>query len=359
MMKNRKVIFWLLALFVVVLLLGGFTWRHLHTPRLPVTETILSERVTPVDYQLWNLALGGTGTVYGSRARELYRVVNKGEAIEKLHTFDDPISGIFERKDGLMLVATDAGRWDMAKPCRIFLSKDGGQHFRHVKTLEKAVALWWSFSADSEGRLFMGEYGPQKKGMSKNVWRSSDDGESWEVIFTAEDIDKVHIHRVAVDPHTQDVWLTIGDGSNRQMWRSTDHGDNWTQIGRYQATAVAFTEDAIYWGRDSSKAPGVLRYDRQSGKFKQVLHARLEGNYGGSIYDMALGADQALYLPMMKYADQDHIAALWRLEIGENGESAPILWLKSEPGKGMAQETIAGPDADGFLYFTGYKIVTR
>ncbi len=344
------------SLFVVItgcLIVSDWENRE---PMLPVERQILDSDVQEVTYKLWNLTLGGSNRVYGSRGHTLYRIDRNGEQATPIFHFDQSISGIHERQNGLLLVATDGGRWDSSKPCRIYISNDGGKHFHQTHILPHSVALWWSISSDQSGNIYLGEYGPQQQGMSKQVWRSSDDGESWLVVFTAEDKDKVHIHRVAVDPFTQNVWLTIGDGDNRQMWRSKDQGRHWSRGKKDQATAVAFSANSIFWGKDEKGAPGILHFDRETQQFSTIFNPQSYGNYGGSIYDMAIAEDGNLYVPFMKYADQDHIASLWR---GKDDQWQPILLLKSQRGQGSAVETIAGPDRDGWIYITGYKIDTN
>ncbi len=322
-------------------------------PTLPIADTILDERVYSTSFKLWKLSLGTDGTVYGARAHELYRVIDNGNQIEPLYQFDDPITGIHQTASGLLIVATDKGRWSSTTPSRIYRSRDGGSQFEWVKTIESGTVLHWSISSDAEDRIFLGEYGPQQVGMSKTVWRSSDQGDSWQVVFSAPNRDKVHIHRVAVDPYTEDVWVTVGDGKNRVMQRSQDHGDSWQQMARDQSLGVVFLPDAIYWGRDEKGNPGVTRFDRRTQKFGNALQLDERGNFGGSIYTMTSDSSGAIYAATMKYADQDHVASVWR---GLADQWQPLMYLGSEADVGTAMETLAGPDKEGWIYLTGYKI---
>lgn len=349
-MKRRL---WLLVgvAIVVALWQGNRLWIQ-SRPSLPVATAILSPDVQASNFRLGNLTLGGRGQVYGSRGPELFRVEDNGQRANKLFVFEHKISAIHERADGLLIVATDDGRWEPEKLCRVYRSLDGGQHFEQIKVIQGGTVLWWSLDSDKKGRLYLAEYGPQKQGMSKTLWRSDNDGDEWKIIYQAPDKNKVHLHRVAVDPYMDALWLTIGDGKNRSMLRSTDHGETWQQIDRLQSTAVAFAEDAIYWGQDKKAKPGVLRYDRDTQRFKSYFDPRDYGNYGGSIYDLARLPSGDLIVPFMKYADQSHVSSVWRLS--EAGAEI-ILQLASEEGKGVAIETIAGPDNDGWVYWKGYQ----
>ncbi len=356
--RRRWQLFCLIALaFVAWWLAAMFNaqQRLRSQPPLPTATTFLSDQVTAMPRKLWNLSLGSDGFVYGSRGPELLRIVPGGEEVESLHVFEQAISAIHQSTFGLLMVATDSDRWDNNRLCRIYRMDEGGG-FKLIKTIERGVALPWSISSDSAGRIFVGEYGPQQQGSAKTVWRSDDGGDSWAVSYQALDQDKTHIHRVAVDPYTDDVWVTVGDGKNRAMLRSQDHGETWQQLRDDQSTGVAFTEDAIYWGRDEKGDAGITQYDRASGRFSNVLKLVKLGNFGGSIYSMTSSDDGTVYAATMKYAEQEHVASLWA---GRNQQWQPLAFIDSEAGRGTGLETVAGPDKEGWIYITGFKIKTR
>ena len=350
---KRKILLLVVGVAIVAGLWQAYRLWLQSKPALPVTTAVLSKDVLLSGFRLGNLTLGKRGDVYGTRGRDLFRVVDNGRRAEQLFTFKHRISAIHERADGLLIVSTDDGRWEPEEPCLIYRSKNGGRSFEKIKTIEGGTVLWWSLDSDKNGRLYLAEYGPQQQGMSKTLWRSDNDGDDWKIIYQAPDKDKVHLHRIAVDPYTDALWLTVGDGKNRNMLRSEDHGESWQQIDRLQSTSVVFAEDAIYWGRDKKGKPGVLRYDRATQRFTEYFNPREYGNYGGSIYDLARLPSGELIVPFMKYADQPHISSVWR--VAEDGAEL-LLQLASEEGKGVAIETIAGPDNDGWVYWTGYQL---
>lgn len=345
---------WILLLLVVSL--GAFTiFINSRIPPdqiLPVKNKFYSPSIIKSTFWLKNLTLGAQGYVLGSRGKWLYQINQDGQQAERLYEFEQKITAIYQRKDGLLIVATNNNYWDEIKPSFVFRSKDQGQSFEQVKKIEHGTPLKWSISADKAGRIYLAEYGPQKKDMSKTLWRSDDDAESWQIIYQAENKDNTHLHRVAVDPYTDYVWLTVGDGKNRQMLKSEDHGDSWQKLQSLQSTSVVFTKEAIYWGKDKKSKPGVIRYDRASKKFKTIFKPQQHGNYGGSIYDMlGLNSDD-LIVPFKKYPDQDHIASVWHLS---EGEWSIFMQLASNNNKGAGFSSIAGPDKDGWIYVSGYQ----
>jgi hypothetical protein len=255
---------------------------------------------------------------------------------------------------GRIVIAVDNGPWDPKLPCTIYLLDAGGGPPRAIKQLDTATALWWSMASDADGALYIGEYGPRQAGMARHVWKTTDHGDSWSIVFSAPERDGVHIHRVAVDPYTQDVWVTVGDGKeNRGIYRSQDVGASFEHMLDSQATAIAFTPDAVYWGEDHRKRGRITRLDRDNGHLEEVLRASRHGPYGGSVYDMTVAGDQTLYAPTMKYPLQGHTATLWR---GRGNDWVLIAELPIGLNGAVGVETIAGPDRDGWIYMTGYKL---
>ncbi|MFT5115738.1 MAG: photosystem II stability/assembly factor-like uncharacterized protein [Parasphingorhabdus sp.] len=321
---------------------------------LPVETKILDDRVMPVDYKLGIFSLNpATKTVYGARGVELYRINENGDQITLVNRFSDKINAIHFASSGLY-VATDNNHWEAEKPCRIYRSVDGGQSFKQIWTMQDSSVLWWSITSNSKGDVFLGEYGPRDIGISKRVWRSTNEGETWQVVFQADNNDRLHIHRVIVDPFTDDIWITVGDGSkNRGAFVSRDGADSWQRLLDTQATSIIFTSNAVYFGEDHRKYGRVSRYDRDSGQYEEVFQAADFGNYGGSVYDLGLGDGGNVYVPTMKYDNQDHIASLWT---GRGDKWKLLLRLESHAGKATGLSTIAGPDSSGLMYVTGYKI---
>jgi hypothetical protein len=321
--------------------------------RLPVEARMESSGVEALDVDLSIYANGLDGYVFAAQGKTLVRLMDGGHRLEPLYRFEDPITGIHTTPSGLVLVSTDKDHWDPATRCRVFISRDRTRSFELSKEIHGGCALWWSFASNADGALYLGEYGPRMDGMSKTVWRSQDGGRSWQPIFHAPLNDTAHVHRVAVDPYTGDVWVTVGDGTlNRGTFRSVDGGDTWKRVRDSQATGVAFCEQGIYWGEDSKKGE-ITFTNRSNGETHGVLKVSDRGSYGGSVYDLAINHKGRVYVPFMKYPEQNHIATLWS---GIGTEWKLLLRLASRPGEGVNVPTIAGPDRYGWLYCGAYRI---
>lgn len=310
-----------------------------------------------VEYRLRNLTADQSGRIFGSQGKGLYRIGDEGDRVVPVARFDDIVQGVHATMTGQLVVSVDRDPVDPTSPCTIYLIDPESGSSRVIKRIESASALWWSIASDANGAIYIGEYGPTIAGVSRNVWKSSDEGHSWDVVFQAPSREGVHIHRVAVDPFTQDLWITVGDGrDNRGIFRSRDGGRAFKRELDSQATAVAFTEDAIYWGEDHRKSGRITRLDRASGEAREVLRAAHAGPYGGSIYDMTVAADGTVYAPTMKYPLQGHTATLWR---GRNEAWDLVAELPVGFRGAVNGETIAGPDRNGWIFMTGYKVRHR
>lgn len=307
----------------------------------------------PMSPTLEIFAVDSQGNAWGAQSRSLYRMGEGGRNAEKVRDFTDPVQGIHFTNNGTLFVSTDADRWNSQKPCRLYRSTDGGRSFVLIRTLRESCALWWSMAHDSRDNFYVGEYGPRGPGQSKRVWKTADYGRSWKLVFQAPDHSGLHIHRVAVDPYTDDVWVTHGDGAFQGMYHSQDQGVTWVKVREAQPTAVAFTRNAIYWGEDTSEGR-VTCYDRLTQLFTTVLDASLLGPYGGSVYDMAVSRQGMIYLPMVKYIEQSHKPTLW---MGDGKTWKLIVAIEGKEGKAGGFLQISPPDKQGYLYASGNRIV--
>ena len=329
--------------------------------KLNAPERILGAEIYKTEFDLRNLTMGLDRRVIGSKGKKLYRVADNGSNLELLYDFAHPITGIHVTPELDVVISTDTDIRDPASPCSIYISKQGEMEFSLVKQIAGACALSWSFTSDRFSTLYMGEYGPKKPGIAKKVWRTTDKGKTWRIIFSEKDIvaretQKTHIHRVAIDPFTNYLWVTVGDGVyNRGIYLSKDGGESWKRQFKSQATGVAFTKNSIFWGEDD-RLGVISEFNRKTGRNRVVLNASENGNFGGSVYSLLMGARGTLYAAMMKYPDQSHIASLWSMK---NGNWNRLIEYSSVDGVGVSVDSIAGPDSNGWIYVPGFKFLDR
>lgn len=311
-----------------------------------------ADRVVKTAFTLSPLAMSPDKTIFGVMGNRLYQISSDDELIEQ-YRFDVPVVGLHIIDNKTILVSTDKGHFDTSNPCTIHLSQDAGNSFKKIFTLPQAAALSWSLASNHDGDLFVAEYGNKDKGVAHRLWQSKDMGENWQVIFETPDKEGNHLHRIAVNPLNNDLWLSVGDGKRqRGIFHSQDDGDTWKKIADSQATAVAFSENQIFWGEDKADRGQVSTMEGEKHKLKRLFRVNKLGNFSGSIYQM-LNVEGSLYVPFMQYGDQTHNASIWQYQ----GDIWQPLIIHKNNKLGVNNSSIAGPDKNGWIYVsTGHKI---
>ena len=352
-MKNKYITILLIVIIcaVVIVLVNFFYFDNSTDQFVEIKTQYTTINPMPNKLYLTNFALDNNGNTYASKGNRLYKVEDKAKTIIMVNQFSNIINAVHIMNNDFILVATDDDWWDPQKPCRIYISQNNGSSFNIIKIMEKQSALWWSISSDKKGNIYIGEYGPKDEKTPKNLWKSKDYGETWKVIFETPKRKGHHIHRVAVDPLTDNLWVTYGDDL-KGIYMSQNGGDNWNKIHKSQPTSIAFTSEAIYFGGDNEY--GIIRrYDRKSKKIEKVLNASELGPYGGSIYDMGVGRNGLIYAPLLKYEGQDHYATLW---VGKDNIWRLIMIVESKRGKCSGMSSISDIDKYGIIYTQGFII---
>ena len=153
----------------------------------------------------------------------------------------------------------------------------------------KVVNIWTGFQGNkpghqgacvtSDGTIFFTEYllNP-KRDHEIRLWRSKDDGMSWQIAKVFEPGDIRHLHFVKWDEYAQCLWMGTGDygenGAENRLYQSVDNGDSWRLVGQYsqdwRAIGVCFTENYLYWGTDAGSCPDTVHFVRMNRQTEQL-----------------------------------------------------------------------------------------
>lgn len=341
-----------LVLFLLLFLLQGCEQQKMYETAQYSPPYLQSNRVAETKFSLSPLSMSADKTIFGAMGNTLYQITDNDKLIER-HRFNAPVVGLHIVDNKTILISTDKGHFDTSNPCTIYLSLDAGNSFKKILTLPHAAALSWSLSSNQQGDIFVAEYGDKDKGVAHRLWRSNDLGESWQVIFETPDEKGNHLHRIAVNPFNNDLWLSVGDGKHqRGIFCSQDNGKNWQYMADSQATGIAFSGNKIFLGEDKADRGQVSVMLNDKHKLKQLLKVNKLGNFSGSIYQL-LSVDGSLYVPFMQYGDQLHNASVWQYQ---DDTWQPLIIHKNNK-LGINNSSIAGPDKNGWIYLsTGHKI---
>lgn len=124
------------------------------------------------------------------------------------------------------------------------------------------------------GYIFFGEYSlNNERKLDINLFRSIDNGQSFQIIKTFQPGEIRHIHFIEWDESDKCIWMGTGDyGQNNEecrLYRSFDYGETFEMIGsgsqKWRSIAICSTNDDLFWGTDAGHSKDknyVLRYSK-------------------------------------------------------------------------------------------------
>jgi len=176
--------------------------------------------------------------------------------------------------------------------CNVYPTADGlviirqgiGYHYSYTnhaltKTLELRNCrnmLHQSIARTPEGYLYFGEYGANPKRGAVPIYRSIDEGQSWQVIHEFEPGQIRHVHACCYDPFEEKVWVCTGDFGEENLIVAADKDfkeieviGNGTQL--YRTCNFFFTESEVHWLMDSQLETCYhLKLDRKTRKVEKL-----------------------------------------------------------------------------------------
>lgn len=201
---------------------------------------------------------------------------------EKKLTISLPEKG-FKRIAGILRLARRALRLDK---CNVFETRKGLIIIRQYcvyfydfekESLKKTLqlqncrnVLHNSISQSKNGCIFFGEYGANKERGAVPVYRSQNQGESWECIFRFQPGVIKHIHGCYWDPYEKKIWTCTGDfAQENHLVISDENFENQEWIGdgqqMYRTTSILFQKNYVYWLMDSQLEQSYsVRFDRKN-----------------------------------------------------------------------------------------------
>lgn len=138
-----------------------------------------------------------------------------------------------------------------------------------------------------DGTLYFGEYFSNPERTEVKLYKSNNNGRSWEVAFSFPEGQIRHIHAVQKDPWFGKLWVCTGDADHESMLAfSADSFRTVTSIGQgnqiWRICQLVFTENALYWGTDTGDdiLGGIYKWDRESKELVQLLKSNRAFFYG-------------------------------------------------------------------------------
>lgn len=177
------------------------------------------------------------------------------------------VSGLIILEDGSRVVTAKKG---------IFVAKPNSKEYKQTFFITRGTKPL-NICTDQTNCLYFGEYvrnGPyvQETREEVHVYKSGDNGQTWEVCYTFPKNTVRHIHGIFYDKFTDKMWFTSGDKGDECIIGNTDDGFNTINIvkqgkQKYRAVQLLFFKDFIVYGTDTEHEKNyIYRFDREGNK---------------------------------------------------------------------------------------------
>jgi hypothetical protein len=173
----------------------------------------------------------------------------------------DKSNAVFNwKKDGIVVVYDGA----------IYFFSLEDQELTRVSSLHNCRNVLHGAIAVTTHGIYISEYGRNSERGTVPIWRSCDDGRSWDIVYEFPAGSIKHAHGVYFDKFTDRFWVPTGDfeGECMVLFADPNFSDvtiygNGTQIWR--PVSMFFTEDRVIWPMDSQLQTSYLQiFDRKS-----------------------------------------------------------------------------------------------
>jgi|GEM_PF-1902474 len=196
--------------------------------------------------------------------------------------------------DDVMIIGTLKGS--------IFRSEPPYTTFTKVLQMTGILA-WprtWSVAGD-DTIIFVGEYGSKDMGPQYNgrrVYKSIDNGVTWQQCWISPFENGSHIHKLLLDPVSKDLYVCTGDGVDyaRVFKLSPPNYDTGNVVATgIQPTGGLMFDDFILWVQDSGPY-GIYKQDKSTYSLELVFDLSQYPDYSDTGFDgLALSPDGIVY----------------------------------------------------------------
>ena len=133
-----------------------------------------------------------------------------------------------------------------------------------------------SICETKNGELFFGEYGQNKKRLPIPIYKSTDKGKSWKIVYNIEAKKARHVHGCFWDNFENKIWILTGDFKDENHFICVDKEFKkieWIGDGtqKFRACNLFFEENYIYWITDSELEKNYLyKLKRENRKYLRL-----------------------------------------------------------------------------------------
>jgi hypothetical protein len=209
-----------------------------------------------------------------------------------------------------------------AGPFSLDRSTDDGKTWETVidLTTSSGHIKWMCMAEDNLGYLYAGRYQAEN---APAVYRSTDDGVTWETCQIATPVYTQHVHGVACDPYTGYVYVGM-DGNNassKKTYRTNDNGETWEEIWTGSAAdwvCMIATPQGRYFAGGNAASGVAVNYTTDDINFTPVLPVgiSIQGlcQLGDYIYACGVEQQASMYPQIFRISltDSSDIQTVWQ-----------------------------------------------
>jgi len=278
---------------IIIIFLGlGFLYMDFyHSPKV-----IKSQLIEVIDnkyaYRAPGLVIQAVygDSIWASRGYTLYKSNDGGATFVRQFKVPTPLNihnilsrsriarNHFVRHEMIEFVKTHHGTYLVFSGGTIYRSADKGGNFYRVHNLKYhgykvgRGVMPLGITIDNNNNIYYGDYGRNINKDTVAIYRSVDDGKTWERFYSYPPGYIRHIHSVQYDRYTDKVWATTGDSDTASTigyFKSAESDITVALSGgpMYCPVSLVFTESKVYWGSDKpSQQNYICSFNRETGK---------------------------------------------------------------------------------------------
>jgi hypothetical protein len=235
-------------------------------------------------------------TIYIARGYAIYRSddngkiwILDGKIKDKKNAFLSLFSRLVNRALRLeissMLILNDGSRVVSAKKGIFVAVKGSSEYLKKFDIIRGNKPM--NICQHRDGTLYFGEYFLNGKYIDNarkevNIYKSSNNGQSWDICYTFPKDTIRHIHGIFYDKYSDSIWVTTGDRDNESIIANTM--DNFKTLNiiksgaqKYRAVTLLFYKNYIVYGTDTEHETNYI-YCFERHNLKEECLQELQGS---------------------------------------------------------------------------------
>ena len=142
-------------------------------------------------------------------------------------------------------------------------------------------------------KIFFGEYFQNMDKQAVNIYCSSDNAQTWNIVYAFPEGNINHIHGLFFDKYTNRIWVATGDRENECIIGYTeDEFKTFVEVFRggqeYRTCQLFFYKDFIVFGTDTQYQQNVIKkFDRKTLEITELQEVQGSVIKGGQVGDVA------------------------------------------------------------------------